>query len=651
MKLTLSLETVKKSPLLQSLCCVALNPGLRSLLLFDSSPMGLQQIGSLLVSLLKVTTNCENVVPVKLGTFESEDDWWGQMSFGNQLETSAFQWQPGLLGQGENSDEIRLIIIPDLTQLSLAAMRACVVLMGADVAHLERHGQGKILQPNVCWLVGLSSQKEEIGKISPHLLDRFALRLNGKFQDNRNRITQIKQLLEQERKKELLSDEPEIDVELQQWLQQAYLMKPAMTGEALERILNYSSVSNIYHRRDISLTRFSTAFAQLENAEQVTVNHVDSVAQMIGLTLSENSTENRKIEQQKSTEVVEFEDFSDSETPILPVLTSNEQANNNREISVNKPEQSNSLPTIIIPEIAPLKEPYQEDDAPIEREMASLKLPTAGFRQKTIAKGTIIGAEKTNNAQDLDIIRTVLEAAKFYKIRQKNQQNNEQKLTILPTDLYRHRRAPVAEQMLTLLIDYTCLDNCQWEDQLLPYISWAYTQRASVALIQVGIAPENIDPSTIQINPQELRAKKIFAQSILVPSIGRGLDLDETQKGKATPLAHGLDLTLNTLRHALQHGKNTIHKAILVVISDGRGNVPIEASYLGKIQTPVGRKGVEDALEIAQKIGNLDQVETIFLNPQSQQYPELPLLLAKALGAKVVSIPPSETWEVEEWEI
>ncbi len=223
----------------------------------------------------------------------------------------------------------------------------------------------------------------------------------------------------------------------------------------------------------------------------------------------------------------------------------------------------------------------------------------------------------------------------------------------MPTDLYRHRRAPVAEQMLMLLIDYTCLENCQWEDQLFPYISWAYTQRASVGLIQVGIAPDTIkfkhEESNSKINPQELRAKKISAQNVLVPSISRGLDLEKTKKGKATPLAHGLDLTLNTLRHALQHGKNAIHKAILVVISDGRGNVPLEASHIGKIQPPVGRKGVEDALEIARKISNLDNLETILLNPQSQQYPELPLLLAKALGAKVVLIPPVETWEVEEW--
>jgi magnesium chelatase subunit D len=208
--------------------------------------------------------------------------------------------------------------------------------------------------------------------------------------------------------------------------------------------------------------------------------------------------------------------------------------------------------------------------------------------------------------------------------------------------------------MLMMLLDYTCLESCQWEEQLFPYISWAYTQRASIGIMQVGIATDSTilkeEELKLSINFEELRAKKISAQNVLVPSINIALDLEKTKKGKATPLAHGFDLTLQTLRHALQHGRNTIQKAVLVVISDGRGNVPLEASHLGEIKPPVGRKGFEDALEIAQKIGNLDNVEVVFLNPQSKQYPDLPLSLAKELRAKVVAIPPLETWEVVEWE-
>lgn len=652
-----------QSSLMKSLCCVALNSKLRSILLFDISMNNLQQVAGILVSLLKVTTESEIVVPLKLGTFESEDDLWGQVWLGDELEKQAFSWQFGLFSSADNTNEIKLVIIPDLTKLSLAAMRACVVLMGADVAHLERHGQQKSWQPNFCWLVGCSSQNEEIGKISPHLLDRFALRLNVQIENNDNRVTQIQKLLNsQEKPQESLFEEREIEPELKEWLREIRSCLPSMTPSALERILDYTSESNIYHRREIALARFASTYAQLEAANSVTINHVNKVARIMGLKLEINdidkSIKSNSFNPQSERKVTDLEPLI---SPELSEIKDEYLSNNPPEIPVYKPQTSDffrdpdsaettRLTITSLPEITPLENPYIEDIAPLEREIDSLKLPTHRSQSKTIYRGTIIGVEKTTNAHDLAIVRTLLEAAKFHKIRQKNQGNNDHKLKILPSDLYRYRRASVAEQMFMLLLDYTCLEYCQWEEKLLPYFSWAYSQRASVGLIQVGIAPNSIvldnNQSNVTINPAELRAKKISGQNILVPTIAMGLDLEKTKKGKATPLAHGLDLALKTLRHALQHGKNTVQKAVLVVVSDGRGNVPLEASHVGKIKLPVGKKGVEDALEVAEKISNLANLETIFLNPQSKQYPDLPLLLAKALGAKILSIPPVENWEI-----
>lgn len=652
-----------QSSLMKSLCCVALNSKLRSILLFDISMNNLQQVAGILVSLLKVTTESEIVVPLKLGTFESEDDLWGQVWLGDELEKQAFSWQFGLFSSADNTNEIKLVIIPDLTKLSLAAMRACVVLMGADVAHLERHGQQKSWQPNFCWLVGCSSQNEEIGKISPHLLDRFALRLNVQIENNDNRVTQIQKLLNsQEKPQESLFEEREIEPELKEWLREIRSCLPSMTPSAFERILDYTSESNIYHRREIALARFASTYAQLEAANSVTINHVNKVARIMGLKLEINdidkSIKSNSFNPQSERKVTDLEPLI---SPELSEIKDEYLSNNPPEIPVYKPQTSDffrdpdsaettRLTITSLPEITPLENPYIEDIAPLEREIDSLKLPTHRSQSKTIYRGTIIGVEKTTNAHDLAIVRTLLEAAKFHKIRQKNQGNNDHKLKILPSDLYRYRRASVAEQMFMLLLDYTCLEYCQWEEKLLPYFSWAYSQRASVGLIQVGIAPNSIvldnNQSNVTINPAELRAKKISGQNILVPTIAMGLDLEKTKKGKATPLAHGLDLALKTLRHALQHGKNTVQKAVLVVVSDGRGNVPLEASHVGKIKLPVGKKGVEDALEVAEKISNLANLETIFLNPQSKQYPDLPLLLAKALGAKILSIPPVENWEI-----
>ncbi|MCL2934217.1 MAG: hypothetical protein MGG11_18825, partial [Trichodesmium sp. MAG_R03] len=455
-----------QSSLMKSLCCVALNSKLRSILLFDISINNLQQVAGILVSLLKVTTESEIVVPLKLGTFESEDDLWGQVGLGDELEKQAFNWQFGLFSSADNTNEIKLVIIPDLTKLSLAAMRACVVLMGADVAHLERHGQQKFWQPNFCWLVGCSSQNEEIGKISPHLLDRFALRLNVQIENNDNRVTQIQKLLNsQEKPQQLLFEEREIEPELQEWLRQIRSSLPSMETSAFERILDYTSESNIYHRREITLARFASTYAQLEAADSVTVNHVDKVAEIMGLKLERNNINNsidfNNLNRKPETKA------TDLEPPISPELSEIKDeslSNNPPEIPVYQSQVSNSFPDTYLPEITPLENPYIEDIDLLEREIDSLKLPTRSSQSKTIHRGTIIGVEKTTNAHDLAIVRTLLEAAKFQKIRQKNQGNNDHKLKILPSDLYRYRRASVAEQMFMLLLDYTCLEYCQWEE-------------------------------------------------------------------------------------------------------------------------------------------------------------------------------------------
>ena len=160
-------------------------------------------------------------------------------------------------------------------------------------------------------------------------------------------------------------------------------------------------------------------------------------------------------------------------------------------------------------------------------------------------------------------------------------------------------------------------------------------ERACICLIQVGAADAK----------HELRAVRIEAQNVLVPRINAGL---ESGRGRATPLAHGLELALQTLRHALQHGRSKVKQAVLVVITDGRGNVPLEASRVGDIRAflPVKQRGIEDALQVAAQIGELDGVKAYLLNPQPKIYADLPLQLAEKLGAGVLVIPEIELVEV-----
>ena len=141
-------------------------------------------------------------------------------------------------------------------------------------------------------------------------------------------------------------------------------------------------------------------------------------------------------------------------------------------------------------------------------------------------------------------------------------------------DLRSYRRIPVPEKMLVLLLDYTALRDCKWDEALIPHLQWAYTERACIALIRVGAADA----------VHELRADRLMARSLLVPQVDKAL---AAGPGRASPLAHGLDFALQTLRHALQHGRAAITQARLVVLTDGRGNVPLEASRPARSRDPL----------------------------------------------------------------
>ncbi|MEB3356045.1 MAG: hypothetical protein VKK04_04915 [Synechococcales bacterium] len=163
------------NPLMRGLACAALNPGLRSILVFDGAIATLQFAAHTLAQMLEVVTDCR-VVPIQLGVVETEEDLWGGLRLSNEGATTPFEWRRGLLASGRGQ-ELRLVVIPDLTRLSLAAARACIALMESEIAYLERHGHRDAWKPNLCWLAGCS--RSEVGLLSPHLLDRFALRLSG----------------------------------------------------------------------------------------------------------------------------------------------------------------------------------------------------------------------------------------------------------------------------------------------------------------------------------------------------------------------------------------------------------------------------------------------------------------------------------------
>jgi magnesium chelatase subunit D len=613
-------NSVTNHPLDRGLLCAALNASLRSILVFDGTSEMLELASKRLRLMLEAVTG-QKVQISRLGVTKTEEDLWGNMGLRHSTAGSeSFEWQAGDLAVGRGT-ELRLVFIPDLNRLSLAGIRACVTLMGADVAYLERYGQTDAWRPNLCWLAGCASDRQQIGRLSPHLLDRFLLRLNGRNSARFDGTVHERLALLEEALAETVSVEPVLSPEILAALARGQSMSPTVLPNAKEQALKYVSMDGRYSvRRDLALLRLAQASAIISGREFVLPMHVDEAARLIGWrrlvidmpsnVLSESEPE-PEIERLDSPETVTTS--SDHSLPIVHQPEPEEKAEVRQE------------PIEIAMGAAPI-DPHPEDGSPILREASALKLPLRRFKNAHRGRGEIIGVEPTTLLEDLAIIDTFKEAWVHQPYRKRilaTKGITQDGLVLLPTDLRRYRRTVVPVQMLAVVMDFTCLEQCAWQERLLPYLQWAYIERAGVCLVQVGA-----------VNEAEglLRATKILAPNVLVPRFTRGL---EATKTAATPLAHGLSLVLQTLRHALQHGRSSVEQAVLVVLSDGRGNIPLAASQMGQLVAPVGQLGIEDALEEARKISALQRVTGVVLHPELQHYQDLPVELAIALGAKI----------------
>src|SRR6266849_6967388 len=119
-------NTMITASFIQSLACAVLNPGLRSILVFDAPYAGLTSLATLLSQMLECTTG-EAVKQIQLGALEQDDDLWGSLALRlEKNQSSTIVQVPGPLTAIDNSTS--LVVISYLTRISLAVARACVML-------------------------------------------------------------------------------------------------------------------------------------------------------------------------------------------------------------------------------------------------------------------------------------------------------------------------------------------------------------------------------------------------------------------------------------------------------------------------------------------------------------------------------------------
>jgi magnesium chelatase subunit D len=370
--------------------------------------------------------------------------------------------------------------------------------------------------------------------------------------------------------------------------------RPALDDDVLEEVLRIVGGGN---RLRLALARTARALAVLDGAGVTAVDHVRRAAGLLGLLRPAPPAGGVP----PSPDEPRFETLPETTPPDEPPAVSAAD----EPVALGQPADE--------PELYPESRP----DALPER--ASLRSPWTGISRRQQLRGPRTGSERTRSRFDLAMLPTLLEAAKHRRMRPAADH-----LIIRPEDWRRYRRGWTPHRLLVLVLDHTCHRDWDWIPALQPYLQWAYTERAAVSVVDLGH----------EAAANELRAEHYRAPSVRDPRVLRSL---RHRPGRATPLAAGLNLAVQELLRRLRRSRAHADRAWLVVVTDGRGNVPLDASLRGAIEGPVGRRGVEDAVATATSAKSVAGLRTVVVAPRISPYAALPFDLADALGGVVIA--------------
>ncbi len=573
------------------LACAAIDPRLRGVLLFDLEPALLLDIGQWLGSLLG------NPHPYVLGASAVADSAWIGLSSGPTFGVS-----PGPLVDRSGGPPLT-VLVSDLAKLSLTGQRAALTLLDADVAHLEREGLGVTWAPRSRWVAVCA--RADIGRVPPHLLDRFPLRVDASGLSA-----------------DLKPPSENLEPPSEKWRHALAAGRLATVPDEVARgVIGRTARGMAGARRDLALARIGRALATLDNRTRTTNADIERAASLLRLPPPRDRG------------------HGDGSGPDGAHgghgghgLAGGGRAERLGEKESSSPEQADRFDVVPPPPAEPLPPtptppadlggPYPEDDIEPERDPGSLRSQTTRHSSSRPSHGRSIGS-RPGAFGDLAIVATILGAAPLQARRCDDHYSRPpHPLHLIPPDLRVHRRGADPARLLVLVLDHTCRAGWNWLDALAPYLQWAYTGRAGVCVIEVGAAGV----------ANELRAQRFSASSLLDPRVVRAL---ERPVGRCTPLAHGLDLAVETLRHRLHLGKVPADDVLLVIVTDGRGNIPLRASATGELPDRVGREGVEDALAMARELSRMKRIHAVVLDPGPRPGAALTRALAEACGARL----------------
>lgn len=582
--------------LLRALACSAVEPDLAGVLLFDVPEESVGAVTELFAAVFG-----RRAPAVVLGAAVRDDDLWARVGLEPGDGGLTVRARRAALVEDDPGVAPATVVVPDLARLGLPGLRAAVTLVGADVASVQRYGVGRVWRPRARWLA--FCRQEDAGRVSPHLLDRFPLRLSLPGLALPEGSGPPGALWRRSAERAALDRA------------RAATAPVRLSPAALDRLVEAGPAPRGGERRAVALGRIARALARLDGTPTAEPVHVTAAARLIGLPAAHPPRPDAGTADPGGTAPPPNagEAAADSSPgaagggpATVPAHTGGPAESLEAQPAAPGPDR-------------PAGQPYPEDDAEPLHDHAPLR--GAWRRTAHSERGPVVGVRHASDLRDLALVPTVVAAASKRRLRGE--------FTVTAEDLRSHIRAAEPDRMLVLLLDHTCRRDRDWQPALAPYLRWAYTGRAAAAVIEVGGAGA----------PDELRAEAFLARNVLEPRLTAAL---HRRPGRASPLAHGLLLAGQFVRRAFQQQPTALAEAWFVAVTDGRGNVPLSASLTGRLTPPVGRRGIDDALTAAAQLAGLNRMRlhAVVVDAGAAPYPDLPFALAAALGGLTVAAAP-----------
>jgi magnesium chelatase subunit D len=647
----------------------AVHAGVRTILVHDASPEVFASIAARLTA--EVGARFGTPRTVRLGGREDDGALFGDWAPRGDGALD-LAWRPGALEPPPDGELI--VTLTDLSHADRDLRRALLATTSGGPVYVERNGQQRVWTPRLWWLVGCPFDR--VGAVTPHLIDRFAVRLRAESQSIPS-IESLRRFIEDDSPLAAASPLP---APLYAPTQLRSSIAPTITDDALDRALTLVSGGPTAApdlRRALALVRLAAADVTLRltrASREAASRGADLATSQSGETLVDAAAARDAAPTVDATATVDAAAIdrcaaafdlalrapaplsSPAQTPSPPPPVDPDLAGRLAGDLPRRPRPDRGTgprapvaPSSAPPRPAPTNETttaiddardptgasrYAEDAAPVLRDPETLRISFGARMAPQRGRGRILGSEPADTLSDLSLVDTMLAAARRRCFEAKHAGSPElPALRIKPADLRRRRRAPAPGDLLVVVLDHTSLD-WSWGNALSRYLREAYVRRSAVALIQVGATATPAAP-TAPITADELRARSLHIRNVRSKAL---YDALTPRPGRATPLAHGLALAADAIRAAATRGRSHAARIRLVVVSDGRGNVRLSDSQAGTLTLPTRTEGVRDALDVAAQIRTLRGVESVVLHRRDEIHADLPIQLARTLGGKAQSL-------------